>query len=263
MQSSHIRAVIVDDEPLARRGIRLRLEEEADFDVVAEYESGAQACAGIPEHEPDVVFLDIQMPGMNGFDVVRSFGQAAPAIVFLTAYESHALDAFEVCALDYILKPASDERLDLALARVRAHVATTREASIARRVRQVLEQDPAGTIGANVPQSGPAPPLAALHVRERGRILLIAPEHIDWIEAVGNYVRLHVRARSHIARYTIAELETRLAPAFVRIHRGTLVNRARIAELQSHFHGDYVVVLADRTVLRVGRKYRSVLLHED
>ena len=260
MQPANIRAVIVDDEPLARRGIRLRLEDEPDFDVIAEYASGAQACEGIQRLVPDVVFLDIQMPGMSGFDVIRGIGKASPAVVFLTAFEAHALDAFEVSALDYILKPASDERLDQTLDRVRAHVATVREADLARRVRQLVQIDGQATPPA---PAAPAPVLAALHVRERGRILLIGPEHIDWIGAAGNFVRLHLRGRSHLARYTVAELEKRLAPAFVRIHRSTLVHRARIVELQPHFHGDYVVVLADRTVLRVGRKYRGALLRDD
>jgi two-component system LytT family response regulator len=259
MPAAQIRAVIVDDEPLARRGIRLRLADERDFEVVAEFESGAQACAGIRELEPDVIFLDIQMPGMSGLDVVRGIGNAAAAIVFLTAFEQHALDAFEVCALDYILKPPSDERLDQTLERVRAHVATVREANVAVRVRRLVQDEAARSTGArDVPASAPA----TLHVRERGRILLIQPDQINWIEAVGNYVRLHLRGRSHLARYTVGELSNRLAPAFVRIHRGALVNRARIVELQPHFHGDYVVVLADQTVLRVGRKYRSALLRD-
>jgi two-component system LytT family response regulator len=258
MASPRIRAIIVDDEPLARQGIRLRLEDEPDFDVVAEYGSAAQACAGIPELAADVMFLDIQMPEMSGFDVIRRVGVDRPAVVFLTAYESHALTAFDVPALDYVLKPASDERLDIALDRIRAHVATAREADFGRRVRQLVRGDAA----APRPEEPAAPALDALHVRERGRIILIRPAQVDWIEAAGNYVRLHVRGHSHLAHYTLNELESRLAPGFVRVHRGTLVNRSRIVELQPHFHGDYVAVLADRTVLRVGRKYRATLLRD-
>lgn len=258
MDAPVIRAVIVDDEPLARRGIRLRLEDEPDFDVVAEYGSGAQACSGIRELAPDVVFLDIQMPEMNGLDVVRTIGSDSPAVVFLTAHESHALNAFEVAALDYVLKPPSDERLDHTLDRIRAHVTAVREAEIGRRVRQLVRHEPAPQ-----PTEVSTPPaIEAIHVRERGRIMLIRPEQIDWIEAADNYVRLHVRDRNHLARYTIGDLEHRLSGRFVRIHRGTLVNRSRIVELQPHFHGDYVVLLSDRTVLRVGRKYRSALLRD-
>jgi len=260
MQAMHIRAVIVDDEPLARQGIRLRLEEEPDFHVIAEYGSATQACDGIRDLLPDVVFLDIQMPEMSGVDVARRIGDARPAVVFLTAYEIHAVAAFEVSALDYVLKPASDERLDQALARIRAHVATAREADLARRVRQLVHDDATAPPTA---EAAAARALDALHVRERGRIVLVRPAQIDWIEAAGNYVRLHVRGRSHLAHYTVGELEIRLASAFVRVHRGTLVNRSRIVELQPHFHGDYVVVLDDRTVLRVGRKYRGALLRDD
>lgn len=257
--SRTIRTVIVDDEPLARRGIRLRLEEEPDFAVVAEYGSGASACAGIRELAPDVVFLDIHMPEMDGFEVIGDIGDPVPAVVFLTAYESHALRAFSVRALDYVLKPASDERLDRTLERVRSHVALTREATLGRRVRDIVHGTPVETPD---DRTGAPPVLDALRVRERDRIVLVRPEQVDWIEASGNYVRLHAGSRSHLARYSLSELEERLAGRFVRIHRGTLVNRSRVVELQPHFHGDYVAVLADRTVLRVGRTYRAALLRD-
>jgi two-component system LytT family response regulator len=260
MLSAQIRAVIVDDEPLARQGIRLRLEDEPDFDVVAEYASARQACDGIRDLAPDVVFLDIQMPEMSGVDVARTIGASQSAVVFLTAYETHAVDAFEVSALDYVLKPASDERLDQALARIRAHVAAAREADIGRRVRQLVHD---GALETAPAASSAAAALEVLHVRERGRIVLVRPSNVEWIESAGNYVRLHLRGRTHLAQYTISELERRLGATFVRIHRGTLVNRSRIVELQPHFHGDYVVVLDDRTVLRVGRKYRGALLRDD
>jgi two-component system LytT family response regulator len=235
LHSTNIRAIIVDDEPLARRGMRLRLEEEGDFEVLAEYGDAVRACAGIREHSPDVVFLDIQMPGMNGFDVARAIGDRS-AVVFLTAHEAYALDAFAVRAIDYLLKPASDERIDRTLDRVRAHVATTRAAELGRRVSRMVHGD--GRTGDGT--TGEATPIEALRVRERGRIILIRPGQIDWIEAAGDYVRLHVHGRSHLARYTIGELEARLVRGFVRIHRGTLVNRSRIVELQPHDHGDLI-----------------------
>lgn len=246
-----IRTVIVDDEPLARRGIRLRLEEESDFDVIAEFGSGAEACDGIPRLRPDVVFLDIQMPEVDGFDVVERIGEHRPAVVFLTAWENHALRAFSVPALDYVLKPPTEARLASALARVRAHVEAAREAEIGRRVRDLLQT--------TQPPSEPA----VLHVREHGRILVIRADEVSVIEGAGNYVRLHARGKSFLASYRLADLETRLADRFVRIHRSTLVNRGRIAELQPHFNGAWVAVLDDRTVLRIGRAYRDNILPEN
>jgi two-component system LytT family response regulator len=251
-----IRAVIVDDEPLARRGIRLRLEEEPGFEVVGEYPSGAAASRDIVRIDPDVVFLDVQMPEMDGFEMLEKIGETRAAVVFLTAHEDHALRAFAVHALDYLLKPPSDERLDRAILRIREHVDGGRAARLGRQVRDM--------VSGGVPETGARPSTGqpdVLHVRQHGRVLLLRPARIDWIEAAGNYVRLHSGSKTYLANYSIRELETRLAGhGFVRIHRSTLVNSDRIVELQPHFHGDYVAVLSDRTVLRVGRLYRESLL---
>jgi two-component system LytT family response regulator len=243
-----IRTVIVDDEPLARRGIRLRLEEEADFDVVGEFASGSAACSGIPRLQPDVVFLDIQMPEIDGFEVLDRLGEDRPAVIFLTAWEHHALRAFSVPALDYLLKPPTEARLANALGRVRAHLEAEREAVIGRRVRDLVQP-------ALAPERSDEADV--LHAREHGRILLIRADEVAFMEGAGNYVRLHARGRSFLTRYRLRELEIRLADRFVRIHRRTLVNRRRIAELQPHFNGTWVAVLDDRTVLRIGRAYRG------
>jgi two-component system LytT family response regulator len=266
-----IRGIIVDDEPLAREGLRLRLAEEPDFEVIAEYGSGLRAREGIRQLEPDVVFLDIRMPEISGFDVLDASFGSRPAVVFLTAYDDHALRAFAESALDYVLKPASDQRMDITLDRIRSHVATTREAEFGRRVRELAGEAaaPGKADATGGPKKKPATVttdsrrLDALRVHERGRILLVRAEQVDWIEACGNYVRLHVNGRTHVARYSIAQLERRLAGRFIRIHRSTLVQRDRITEFQPHFHGDYVAVLKDKTVLRVGRTYREGLLHDE
>lgn len=257
-QGAPIRAVIVDDEPLARRGIRLRLADEPGFEVVAEYPSGVAASREIGRVDPDVVFLDVHMPEMDGFELLECIGQSRAAVVFLTAYEDHALRAFAFRALDYLLKPPSDERMDSAIRRIREHVEAGRAAALGRRVRAMVSGDDGETEPDPPPQ--PATP-DVLHVRQQGRVLLLKPAKVDWVEAAGNYVRLHVGQKSHLAKYSIRELEARLAVhGFVRIHRQTLVNADRIVELQPHFHGDYVALLADRTALRVGRRYRDTML---
>lgn len=257
-QDVAIRAVIIDDEPLARRGIRLRLAEEPGFEVVAEFSSGSAASREIGRVDPDVVFLDVEMPGMNGFEMLERGGCSRAAVVFLTAHEEYALNAFAVNALDYLLKPASDERFGRAIRRIREHVEAQRAATLGRRVRAVVD-DAAVSRGGPHPRPRPGPDV--LRVKHKGRVLLVRSARVDWIEAAGNYVRLHVGAASHLAKYSLNQLEARLAPyGFVRLHRGALVNGDRIVELQPHFHGDYVAVLTDRTVLRVGRRYRESLL---
>jgi two-component system LytT family response regulator len=255
-QEAAIRAVIVDDEPLARRGIRLRLDEEPGFEVVAEYPSGTAASREIGRVDPDVVFLDVEMPGMNGFEMLERIGSTRAAVVFLTAHEEYALSAFAVKALDYLLKPPSEERMERAIRRIREHVEGDRAATLGRRVRAIVDDGTAWS-GGLLPRATHD----VLRVKHRNRVLLLRSDRVDWIEAAGNYVRLHVGTTAHLAKYSLNELEARLAPhGFVRIHRGTLVNGDRIVELQPHFHGDYVAVLTDRTVLRVGRRYRESLL---
>jgi two-component system LytT family response regulator len=232
-----LRALIVDDEPLARRGIRARLLAAGGVEVVGECGSGREAVRAIGELAPDLVFLDVQMPGLDGFGVVDAVGAGRmPTVVFVTAYDQHALRAFEARALDYLLKPIDDERFAVMVARARQRVAERRAGARA---------DAAGE---------------RLAVRDRGRVLLVEPAEIDWVEAEGDYVRLHVGGRGHLHRETMAAMEARLAPLrFARIHRSAIVNVARVREVRPRGDREYTVVLRDGTRLGLSRGYRDRL----
>ena len=246
-----LRALIVDDEPLARERIRSLLARESDVEVVGECGDGAGAVAAIERLGPDLVFLDVQMPEVDGFEVLEAIPRAKlPAVIFVTAYDRYALKAFEVHALDYLLKPFDRERFQRALDRARAEV--SRDASggpVARRLLELL-----GSLEAQRKHA------ARLVVRESGRVFFLRVDEIDYIEAAGNYARVHVGKQSHLLRETMKTLEHRLDPArFVRIHRSTIANVDRIRQLQSIFRGDCVVVLADGTRLASGRGYSERL----
>jgi two-component system, LytTR family, response regulator len=225
-----IRALIVDDEPLGRRGIRVHLETVDGYRIVGESASGREAVADIRRLRPDVVFLDVQMPGMTGFDVVDAIGVGEmPATVFVTAHDRHALRAFEAHAVDYLLKPIDPARFR----------------SMAERLRVMVRQ-------------GSAPQRVVL--RDGPRVLMLPPDDIDWIQADGDYVRVYVGGKSHLVRHTIGAMEERLDAAhFARIHRSTIVNRARVREIRPEGDRSFQVVLRDGTLLRMSRGYRSRL----
>jgi two-component system, LytTR family, response regulator len=243
-----IRVVIVDDEELARRGIRARLERAGDVEILAECEGGSDAIAAIGRTSPDLVFLDVQMPGTSGLDVVEAIGPAAlPRVIFVTAYDSYAIRAFEVNALDYLLKPIDDDRFDAALGRARESLA--RDGDLERRLAALL-----ASVG------GRSTFAERFAVRARGRVVLVAAADVDWVEATGDYVTLHVGAKTWMLRETLASIEAKLDPAaFARIHRSAVVNVDRIAEMRPHDNGEYVVVLRDGTELKLSRSYRGVL----
>lgn len=243
-----IRVLIVDDEPPARRRIRDLLEEEPDVDVVGECRDGAQAVATLEAVAPDLVFLDVQMPEMDGFEVVRALGpERVPAVVFVTAYDRYAVQAFEVHALDYLLKPFDRERFRAAVQRAREALRRPPEAGPDPRVLALLE-----TL-----QPPPHYP-DRIPVRSGPRIRLVPVDEVDYFRAEDNYVRLCVGERSHLVRETLAGLEARLDPArFLRIHRSLIVNRSRIREVEPLFAGEYVVTLADGTRLTSGRSFRD------
>jgi two-component system, LytTR family, response regulator len=245
--SDSLRALIVDDEPLARDGIRLMLRAMPDVDIVGEAGDGVAAVRAIAALRPDVVLLDIQMPGMSGFDVVKQIAaEHLPLIVFVTAYDEHALKAFDVHAFDYLLKPLNRDRLTEAITRVRADLA--RGAPDRDRVLDLVQ-------GTRLPRA------VRFTVRDRDRYVLVRASDIDWIEAAANYVRLNTRGRGFMLRMTLAEMERRLDPAeFIRIHRSTIVNTARIKEIRPDAHGDYDIVLADGRTLKMSRSYRERVL---
>ncbi len=241
-----IRALIVDDEPLARERIAGLLAEEGDFSVEGEAADGPDAVAAIERVRPDVVFLDVQMPGCDGFDVLRAIDEdRLPYVVFVTAYDQYALRAFDVHALDYLLKPFDRDRFSRTIARLREQLLHG-EGLSSRLLSMMAAMREAPTHADR------------LVVKDGGRVFFLRTADIDRIEAAGNYVSVHTRGRHHLIRDTMARMEDRLDPTlFLRIHRSTIVHVDRIRELQPDFNGDYAVVLDDGTRLSLGRSYRD------
>ncbi len=246
-----IRTLIVDDESLARDRVKRFLKPEADVEIVGECTNGRDAVAAITETKPDLVFLDIQMPEKDGFEVVRSLkADTMPTIIFVTAYDQYALQAFEVHALDYLLKPFNQERIRKAVERAREHIGRRRVGSLDERLVSLL---------ADLKTERKF--LERLVVKTVGRVYFLKVDEIDWIEAAGNYVKLHVGRDGHMLRETMSGIEGKLDPErFVRIHRSTLVNVDRIKELHPLFSGDYSVMLHDGTELALSRNYRERFL---
>lgn len=247
---ANIRTVIVDDEPLARRGIRALLKEEKDFEIISECGNGREALAVIEEHKPDLVFLDVQMPELSGFDVLAAIGvQRMPAVIFITAYDKYAMRAFEVHALDYLLKPLDGDRFTSALQRARLQLERKSVHDLSRRLQSLLDDlKPTQKY------------TERLVIKAAGRIFFLDVAEIVWIEAADNYVRLHAGRESHLLRETMTSLEKRLDPdQFVRVHRSRIINVRQLKELQPLFRGEYDIMLRDGTRLESGRGYRDNL----
>jgi two-component system, LytTR family, response regulator len=244
------RVLVADDEPLARERLRMLLADEDWVDVVAECQNGVEAIAAIQKLRPDLVFLDVQMPDATGFDVIGTVGAARmPFVVFVTAYDQYALKAFDVHALDYLLKPFDRERFQQTLARARQQIERQSHGELERRLLELVE-------GLRSPQQH----LERFVVKSGGRVFFVRAEEIDWIEAAGNYVKLHVGNDAHLFRETMNALETKLDPdVFFRIHRSHIVNIERVKELQPWFNGEYVVFLRSGTRLTLSRGYREKL----
>lgn len=251
-----IRALIVDDEPIARRGIRLQLETQPHIEIIGECVNGLEAVAAIQEHSPNLVFLDVQMPEMDGFEVIQAVGfEQMPTVVFVTAYDQYAIRAFEVHAVDYLLKPFDRERFCSALDHAISHIERRATGDLREQLLALLEQHHPGRRY-----------LERLVVKSAGRIFFLAVAEIDWIEAADNYVELHVGKQSHLVRQTLSHLETRLDPnQFVRIRHSTIVNVRKIKELRPSTSSEYDVVLHSGEVLASSRRYRknlSAILNE-
>ncbi len=243
-----MRALIVDDEPLARRGVILRLRKFKDVEIVGECGDGQSAVERILERSPDVVFLDIQMPGMDGFEVLRALPiENLPAVIFLTAYEQHVLRAFDVHALHYLLKPVDDIRFAAAVGRARDLVNSTLKADMAQRVMKMLSRDSDGYAYRFTVQTG-------------SRIQIVVADDVEWIGAAGDYVELHVSGRSFLVRETMASLEQRLDPEkFLRIHRSRIVQSRGIVELRSIENREFTLKLSDGSEHRSSRTYADRL----
>ena len=251
-----LRTVIVDDEPLARDCVRLALHRAGGAQIVAECDNGEKAVDAILRLGPDLVFLDVQMPGMDGFDVIDAVGpDRMPAVVFVTAFDEHALHAFEVHALDYILKPFDDSRFHDALRHARRFVENGLDEQLRTRLKLLLEER-------TRPREQDAY-TTRIMVRVRDRIRVVPVADVDWFEAAGNYVRIRTGKDCFLIRRTLTSLGNALDPSrFARIHRSTIVNLDRIRELQPAAGGDYVAMLKDGRKLRVSRAFRGRLIRD-
>lgn len=248
--AARIRTLIADDEPLARERLRALLARHPDIDVIGECSNGADAIEAIGELRPDLVLLDVEMPQVDGFGVLEALdSDSLPAVVFISAHDQYAVKAFEAHALDYVLKPFDEARIDRALHRVRdrlSHPPGTRHIdprllSLLEELRDRRRSD-------------------RLVVKTGGRVVFLRTEDIDWVEASGNYVRLHVGGDAHLLRESMKNMERRLDPStFVRIHRSAIVNVDRIRELEPWFHGEYIVILRDGTRLTSSRVFSDRL----
>ncbi len=267
MTNKVIKTIVVDDEPLARKGLRVRLERHDDIDVVAECQNGLDAVSAISQHRPDLVFLDIQMPGLNGFQVIhklRELKQPIPMIIFVTAYDSYAIKAFDVHALDYLLKPADDERLSAALSKVREYYSTQHYDEQSRKLVSLVAEltgDDCEEILRKLASGEPVetnPYPEVLAIKDGSEVTRVNVQDIQWIDAAGDYMCVHALDGMHIMRKTMKELEQELNPQwFVRVHRSAIANIRFVKKLVSHISGEYHLILQNDTELKVSRSHRD------
>src|SRR5215813_3820904 len=248
--SACIRTVVVDDESLARERLCDMLAADPQIQIIAECANGQEAIEAIQLHSPDLVFLDVEMPGIDGFGVLEALPrESIPTTIFITAYDQYAVRAFEVYALDYLLKPFDRERFDKAVSRAKDQIARERSDALGERILRAIEDIKARPVH-----------LERLVIKLSGHVFFMKTEEIDWLEAEGNYVRLHSGKDSYLLRDTIGALESKLDPKrFIRVHRSAIVNVDRISELQPWFHGEYRIVFREGVQLTLSRSYRDKL----
>jgi len=260
-----IRTLLVDDERLARRGLELRLAAAPDVEIVGECENGREAIEHVAELAPDLMFLDIQMPGLSGFDVLARLPQdSMPVVVFVTAFDRYAIDAFEARALDYLLKPVEDARLEHALERVRTHLGE--RALLAQHERMLgllADVQGAGELApeellARVAGEAPARYPDVLAIRTGRDVVRVPSAEIDWIDAAGDYMCIHAAGETHVLRATMKQLESSLDPqTFQRVHRSAIVNLRRVRKLRPHANGEYFLTLESGQELKLSRSHRD------
>jgi two-component system LytT family response regulator len=249
-QAKCVRVLVVDDELLARDRILDMLGRDPRIEVIGQCANGDDAIESIRRLSPDLVFLDVEMPGKNGFAVLENLAPAEiPVVIFVTAYDQYAVRAFEFHALDYLLKPFDHERFDRSLSRAIAHIGNDKSENLTARILRTLEEMKQRPVH-----------LERLVIKMNGHVFFVKTEEIDWLEAEGNYVRLHAGRESYLLRDTITALESQLDPRkFVRVHRSFIVNLDRIQELQPWFHGEYRIILREGVQLTLSRSYRERL----
>lgn len=260
-----LKALIVDDEELARRGLEIRLDKFPDISICAQSRNGREALVAVRDHSPDLIFLDVQMPGMDGFEVLRRLsGSTMPAVIFVTAYDEFALKAFDANALDYLLKPINDERLAEAIERARR----TRDNKVANEHRNKLLKFVCELTGrelsletalAEASGEGQMFP-QRLAIRDGGTSACVDVDAIDWIDAAGDYMCVHAAGNTYVLRGTMKRLERLLNPeVFVRVHRSAIVNRHRVTSMRPHRNGEYFLQLGSEAELKLSRKYKGSL----
>jgi len=249
-----IKTVIIDDEPIARRNLRVLLDRDSDVEIIGEAGSGAEAIRLIRAKSPDLVFLDIQMPEMNGLEALEHIGETSvPAIIFVTAFDQYAVRAFEVHALDYLLKPFDDARFEAALRRAKTQIEQCEAREFSKKLFALLEGHRQISDDAKEAQYQ-----SEFMIKSASRVFFLKADEIDWIEAADYYVRLHTGDQSHMLRETMAELEAKLDPQkFTRIHRSTIVNLDRVRQIEARAGGEYAVILHDGTHLKLSRSRRD------
>ena len=259
------RVIVVDDEPLARRLIIASLIEYPEFEVVAECGNGRQAVDAVDKLSPDLMFLDIQMPGLGGFDVIRSLGSdKMPAVIFVTAFDAFAIDAFDANAIDYLLKPISEERFSRALGRALVRLRQDQSSHAEKRnlfgalnaiAERVREKSEAQTVGQSNDQDE-----RKISIKDGDSVMLVVESDIDWVDAAGDYMCIHVSGKTHVIRSTMHDLLSRLDQSkFKRVHRSTVVNTDRIVRIQKHMKGEYFLHLDCDEIIKVSRHYKEVI----
>jgi two-component system, LytTR family, response regulator len=263
-----IRALIVDDESLAREVLLVMLSDDSEIEVIGECRNGREAVAAIREQSPDVVFLDIQMPEMDGFQVIEEVGvEQMPVTVFVTAFDKHALRAFEAHALDYLLKPFDHDRFNTTLQRAKTQVRHQKLGAIGESLFAMLQdvklkpgESSSKTADTKTEKAAHREPIDRVVIKSGGRIYFLKTEEIDWVEAAGDYLSLHSASGSHLIRETMGDFHAKLAPRkFIRIHRSTIVNIERIKDIRPLFKGEYLITLTNGKRLKSSRGYRHAL----
>lgn len=260
-----LKALIVDDEELARRGLEIRLEKFQDIEICAQSCNGREALEAVREHEPDIMFLDVQMPGMDGFDVLRSLSTSnMPAVIFVTAYDEFALKAFDANALDYLLKPINDERLAEAIGRARLDSdekqADEHRSKLLKFVCELTGHELSLQAALEAASGDVQRYPKRLAIRDGAESTCVDVDAIDWIDAAGDYMCVHAEGHTHVLRGTMKHLEELLNPeVFIRVHRSAIVNRHRVKSMRPHRNGEYFLSLGGETELKLSRKYKGNL----
>ena len=265
--SDKLRAIVVDDESLARQGLNLRLKNIAEVEVIGEYSNGREAVNAVAELGPDLLFLDIQMPGMSGFDVVARLQQdEMPLIIFTTAYDQYAIEAFKVHAVDYLLKPIEPERLQDAIYRAVSHKkmdgAVTEKQRLLELIISITGKSEGSITQLLKNHTGVRAYPEKIAIKDGGETTLVETSDIDWVDAAGDYMCIHANDETHIMRITMKELEAQLDPTnFQRVHRSTIVNLDRVTKVCSHLNGEFHLILVNGVSIKMSRSYKEKVKH--